>query len=233
MTDGLLRRGRIAVVVGQAAARSHIIPHRQGEGGGVLGAFVGTEPRVHGAVAVQIPADGVELLQVADFNQAVVVAVVVNALGAELLRGVVAAVVQRRVLAGLETPGVGAGGTGFVGGVQGAPVGVDAGVAGGGGQLGGGLAHAVSRGAVGVADVFAAGVEIPVAVADTGIVKGVAAAAQSALAVQPADVPFGSGGGVDRAGGVAVVDDAPVLPHQSADIAAAAGYRGAGVAGAD
>ena len=179
MTDGLLRRVGIVVVVGQAAARSHIIPHRQGEGGGVLGAFVGTEPRVHGAVAVQIPADGVELLQVADFNQAVVVAVVVNALGAELLRGVVAAVVQRRVLAGLERPGVGA--LNIVRSAvrldQVGPVGVNARVAGGGGQLGGGLAHAVSRGAVGVADVFAAGVEIPVAVADTGIVKGVATAA--------------------------------------------------------
>ena len=54
-----------------------------------------------GAVAVQIPADGVQLRQGADFDQAVVVVVVV----AVLRRGVHAAVAQRRVVRALaEVP---------------------------------------------------------------------------------------------------------------------------------
>ena len=136
------------------------------------------------------------------------------------------------MLAGLESPGVGA--LNIVRSAvrhdQVGPVGVDAGVAGGRGQLGGGLAHAVSVGFAGVADVFAAGVDIPVAVG------GAIAVDQNALsrghAGQPADVFTAT---VDRAGGVAVVDKAPVLPHQAADPGgvAAEGYRGPGVAGAD
>ena len=121
--DGFIGRAGIAVVVGQAAAHARL---RASEGGGVVG-VVGR--RVGDAVAVQIPADGVELGQVADFNQPVCVGIVVlrrqchgDGVGAVLragLRGAVlrpdgdgdgvAAGVQLHLVAGLGSAGVGGG----------------------------------------------------------------------------------------------------------------------------
>ena len=221
------RRGRIVIVVGQRAAHPR---RRDGVGGGIgRGAGVG----IHRAVAVQVVADDIQVGQVVDFNQAVVVAVVVNALGVKLFVGVVAAVVQRRVAPGPERPGVGAGRSGAQAGEQVIPVGVNARVAGGRQQLGGSLAPAIGFVVVGagVADMFAAGVDIPVAAADQDTAKeeGVDGV-DRAMAGHPADI---GAGGVDRAGGVAFADDGVALPRQSAGMAGAGGYCGQGVAGAD
>ena len=121
--DGFHVRGVVVVVVGQAAAHARL---RASEGGGVV-VVVGR--RVGDAVAVQIPADGVELGQVADFNQPVCVGIVVlrrqchgDGVGAVLragLRGAVlrpdgdgdgvAAGVQLHLVAGLGSAGVGGG----------------------------------------------------------------------------------------------------------------------------
>ena len=221
------RRGRVVIVVGQGAAHAR---RRDGVGGSV-GRGVGLG--IHRAVAVHIVADDIQVGQVVDLNEAVVVAVVVNALGVKLFAGVVAAVVQRRVAPGPERPGVGAGRSGIQGGEQVVPVGVNARVAGGRQQLGGGLAPAIDCVGVrlGVADVLAAGVDIPVAAADQDIAKEEAVdGVDRAMAGHPADI---GAGGVDRAGGVAFADDGMALPRQSAGMAAAGGHRGQGVAGAD
>ena len=219
------RRGRIVIVVGQGAAHPR---RRDGVGGGV-GRGVGIG--VHGAVAVHIVADDIQVSQVVHLNQAVVVAVVVNALGVKLFAGVQAAVVQRRVAPGPERPGVGAGRSGAQGGEQVIPVGVNARVAGGRQQLGGGLAPAIGfvGGGAGAAGVLAAGVDIPVAAAGKDTAEGVGGV-ERAMAGQPADI---ISGGVDRAGGVAFADDGSVLPRQSAGMAGTGGYRSQGVAGAD
>ena len=77
---------------------------------GVVGERLAVPGRVAGGgrtVAVQIPADGVQLRQVAYVDQPVVVAVVVAVLQAELQRRVEAAVLQHRMLVGAaEVPGV-------------------------------------------------------------------------------------------------------------------------------
>ena len=224
------RRGRVVIVVGQGAAHAG---RRDGVGGGVGG---GVGIGIHRAVAVHIVADDIQVGQVVDLNEAVVVAVVVNALGVKLFGGVVAAVVQRRVAPGLERPGVGAGGTSVEGGVQGAPVGVNARVAGGRQQLGGGLAPAMGDVGVrqSVADVLAAGLEIPVGIDYEGfVIPKRSTRISAAIAHQPADIH--RAGRVDRAGGVAVISDAILVrPSESGDtVAAGAGYRSQRVAGAD
>ena len=88
------------------------------------------------AVAVQIPADGVQLVQIADFDQPVIVAIVVN-------RPLVGAV-QRRVLGGgAEVPGVVIESIAVQVDV---PIFVDAGVPRGGLELGGGVAGGIDDG---------------------------------------------------------------------------------------
>ena len=114
------------LVAGAAGGRAAHVRLRAPEGGGVVVVVVGL---VGDAVAVQIPADGVELGQVADFNQAVVLVVVVlrrqghgDGVGAVLgagLRGAVlrpdgdgdgvAAGDQLHLVAGLVAAGVGGG----------------------------------------------------------------------------------------------------------------------------
>ena len=133
---GPVGRGHHVVVVGELAAHAPggaDVPVGEGQ---VVGIYVGGR-----AVAVQIITHGVELRQIADFNEAVVIHVVVNripALGDE----VVAGVLQYRVLgAGAEIPRVIA--TGFAVQVD-VPGRIDAGVAGGGLQSGGGLAGAAA-----------------------------------------------------------------------------------------
>ena len=109
-----------------------------------------------------------ELGQAGDFDEAVVVAVVVDFLGGDLLGGVVAVEAEDGEPAGGDGPG------GVVSAVPVhilvVPVGVDAGVAGGYHQLGSGLGGAVGGdGLVAInqaVDIATAGFQIPVAVAD-------------------------------------------------------------------
>ena len=215
---------------------------------------IGRDAGFRRPVAVQIPPDGVQLRQRIHLGQPVVVRVV----GGErpprpLRRGV-----QQRVLpGGAETPGVI---PGIVAVDRYIPLGVDAGVAGGRLQLGGGLALRGDAGAAG----FAAdagrgrGLHRSVAIAggyrraaalnpsrqsaDTGIgrraghpPRGIAGDDCSAAvkARQPADPDAAPRSSVDRYRGVAGLDRAYILADQPPQILGAGNGAARGVAGAD
>ena len=199
--------GAVVVVgvggAGRAAHGRHVVAERLAVGRCVA--------RGRGAVAVQIPADGVQLRQGADLDQAVVVQVVVAALG----HRVGAAVAQRRVVrAGAEVP------RRFVRvavavHVQGVPAGEDAGGRRGRLQLRRGAAAAL----VGGRD--AAGLEVPMARRGRAGVAG-----QAVLVGRRAAAG-------DRAGRVAGDDGSPVAADQAASAARAALRRRLRVAGHD
>ena len=202
--------GAVVVVgVGGAGGAAHVgavVAERLAPARGVAGG--------RSAVAVQIPAHGVQLGEGADLDQAVVVVVVVAALE----HRVGAAVAQRRVVrAGAEVPG-GLAGIVVVVHVHVRPGGVDAGGAGGGSQLARGAAGALG----GSRD--AAGGRVPVAGG------GRAGAVRQAVLVRRRAAAG------DRAGRVAGFDGSGVEGRQAAGVPAdvrAAGHGRLRVAGDD
>ena len=145
---GYFGRRRVVVVIPEAAHAGG----RSGEGRVVLGRIGNGSSSVHRPVAVQVPADGVQLGQAVHLNQAVVVPVIV----AQLRAVVLPAVLQRRVLVGsAEAPRVVIAGLSVQ--VQ-VPAGIDPGVAGGRLQFAGGFADAGGAGAL------PAGLGVPVTV---------------------------------------------------------------------
>ena len=196
-----------------------------GEGGVVGRGGGGREIRRRGPVAVQIPADGVQLRLGGDFGQAVVVGVVIGERHGALRRGV-----QRRVLpGGPETPDVIADGIVVDRYV---PVGVDAGVALRLVQFGGGFGFG-GHGGPGLGADAGGGCGVNLAIA---IAVGDRRAGAAGDPGQAAGFGVG-GGGRHRAGGVAGDDFAVIHPRcQSPDHRGGvdpAVHRGGGVAGAD
>ena len=190
--------------------------------GGVVGGGAG----FGGSVAVQIVADGVQLIQILDFGQPVVVGVV----GGERVHCPLRRGVEDGVLAGgAEPPGAVAG---AVADDVDVPLGVDAGVAGGGLQLGGGLALHGDAGAAAYGVNAGGGGAMHFGVAVAVVDRGAAA---GDLADQSAGVGAGVGGR-HRAGGVAGGDGAAAVAGEAADVGAGAGAAvdfGGGVAGLD
>ena len=196
-----------------------------GESGGVRDGVV---PHHALAVAVQVVADGVQLGQGADFNQVVVVGVIVHRVRAGLPRdlprhaGRIVAVFQQRVLrVSAEVPRVVV--AGFPVQIQ-VPAHIDVGghsaVGGGGAQLGGGFAHA----GAGAGD--AGGGLVPIAV---GYLTRLGAGHQGAHQTAPAVAAGASG---YRPNGIAGGDDggrAGDLARQTAQFVG--GHAGAGAAG--
>ena len=187
---------------------------------------VGVRPRRGGPVAVQIPADGVQLVQVADFNQPVVVGVVINPAGR----------VEDRVIAGgAEIPGVV---RGIIAVQIDVPVGVNAGIADGRPQIAGSLGGdgVAAAGEVASSADAGGGSGVNLAVAIVVVNLGVDVAIRGDDIGEPPDKPADIGivaGAGDGAGGVAGGDCAGgVSADQSADLdiipAGAGGDRGIG-----
>ena len=202
-TVGRVRRVRIIVMVAQSAAhprRLYRIRHR-------VGRLIGHRVRI--PVAVQIVPDHIQVGQVINLNQPVIIAVIVNPLRVKLLVGIVVAIVQHGILAGPELPRVGAVGLHIQRGVQVVPVRVYARVP-GEHQLGGGFAPAIGSVVGSPSDVLAAGVDIPVGVEQAIAPLQIVGRTDAGIAGHPANPDVGGGRSPDRAGGVALVDEAAV-----------------------